>query len=109
MPLVFPGCAQVGYRDKLPARGNMLGHTFRTVAADLGIDELLSHFLLGHAPEGVSQKYIARMILAAGPALRDAQRRMSRRMVALLNPIVKAPSLAPEAPQDAPAAFVKAR
>lgn len=93
--LIFPGCAQVGHRDRLPARGNMLRHTYRTVAADLGIDELLSHFLLGHAPEGVSQKYIARMILAAGPALRDAQRRMSRRIVALLNPAVKSPPLAP--------------
>ena len=93
--LVFPGCAQVGHRDALPARGNMLRHTFRTVAADLGIDELLAHFLLGHAPEGISQKYIARMILTAGPALRVAQRAISRRIVALLDPTVKAPALAP--------------
>jgi integrase len=104
--LIFPGCAQVGHRDKLPARGNMLRHTYRTVAADLGIDELLSHFLLGHAPEGVSQKYIARMILAAGPALRDAQRRMSRRIVGLLHPTVKAPALAPDSPQDTEASLL---
>lgn len=93
--LVFPGCAQVGHRDKLPARGNMLRHTFRTVAADLGIDELLAHFLLGHAPEGISQKYIARMILTAGPALRAAQRTISRRIVGLLAPAVSAPPLVP--------------
>ena len=74
------------------------------VAADLGIDELLSHFLLGHAPEGVSQKYIARMILNAGPALRAAQRTISRRMVALLNATVRSPALAPDGPQDAKAA-----
>ena len=97
--LVFPGCAQVGHRDALPARGNMLRHTFRTVAADLGIDELLAHFLLGHAPEGISQKYIARMILTSGPALRAAQRTISRRIIALLDPTVKAPALSPE--QDA--------
>jgi hypothetical protein len=27
----------------------MLRHTFRTVCADLGIDELLAHFLLGQS------------------------------------------------------------
>ena len=82
--LVFPGCAQVGHRDPLPARGNMLRHTYRTVAADLGVDELLSHFLMGHAPEGISQKYIATLILSNGPKMRDEQDRMSRRMVELL-------------------------
>ena len=84
--LVFPGCAQIGHRDKLPARGNMLRHTFRTVCADLGVDELLAHFLMGHAPEGISQKYIARMILTSGPALRAAQRKVSQRIVAFIEP-----------------------
>jgi integrase len=98
--MVFPGCAQVGHRDKLPARGNMLRHTYRTVCADLGIDELLAHFLLGHAPDGISQKYIARMILTSGPALRAAQRKISQRIVALLTPTVKAPALSPDSPQD---------
>jgi hypothetical protein len=37
----------------------MLRHTYRTVAADLGVDDLLIHFLMGHAPDGISQKYIA--------------------------------------------------
>jgi hypothetical protein len=35
------GCAQVGHRDDLPACGNMLRHTYRTVAADVGVDEML--------------------------------------------------------------------
>jgi len=46
--------------------------------------------------------------LSLGPGLRKAQRAISRRMVALLNPTVRAPALAPDGPQDAPAALVKA-
>jgi integrase len=83
--LVFPDCAQRGRHDKLPARGIELRRTYRTVAADCGVDEMLSHFLLGHAPAGISQRYVARMILASGPALRQAQRKISRRIVQLLN------------------------
>jgi integrase len=82
--LVFPGCAQVGHRDPLPGRGNMLRHTYRTVAADLGVDDLLIHFLMGHTPVGISQKYIATLILANGPKMREEQGRMSKRMVELL-------------------------
>jgi integrase len=82
--LVFPGCAQIGHRDPLPARGNMLRHTYRTVAADLGVDDLLSHFLMGHTPEGISQKYIATLILTNGPKMREEQDRMSKRMLSLL-------------------------
>lgn len=82
--LVFPGCSQTGHRDALPARGNMLRHTYRTVAADLGVDELLIHFLLGHAPEGISQKYIATLILSNGPAMRAAQAKIGARMLELL-------------------------
>jgi hypothetical protein len=79
--LVFPGCAQISAREALPARGNMLRHTYRTVAADLGVDDLLIHFLMGHAPEGISQKYVATLILANGPAMRAAQERISARML----------------------------
>lgn len=81
---IFPGCTQKGYRDRLPARGNMLRHTYRTVAADLGVDDLISHFLLGHAPKGISQKYVATLILANGPAMRKEQGRISKRMLKLL-------------------------
>ncbi|QOZ79927.1 hypothetical protein XH83_33835 [Bradyrhizobium sp. CCBAU 53351] len=82
--LIFPGCAQAGHRDELPARGNMLRHTYSTVAADLGVDDLIRHFLMGHAPEGISQKYIATLILANGPKMREEQNRMSKRIVELL-------------------------
>ena len=82
--LVFPGCAQRGRHDHLPARGIKLRRTYRTVAADCGVDEMLSHFLLGHAPAGISQRYVARMILSSGPALRSAQAKISARIVGLL-------------------------
>ncbi len=87
---------------------NELRHTYRTVAADVGVDEMLAHFLLGHAPAGISQRYIARMILTSGPALRAAQRAISRRMVALLNPTVRAPALSPDGPQDVEATLLPA-
>jgi len=81
---VFPGSAHNPTRDCLPAFGNALRHTYKTVAVDCGVDDLISHFLMGHAPEGVSQKYIAKLILVNGPAIRDAQRRISRRVMSLL-------------------------
>ncbi|MEA2644323.1 MAG: Phage integrase family, partial [Chloroflexota bacterium] len=77
--LVFPGCSQISAREALPARGNMLRHTYRTVAADLGVDDLLIHFLMGHTPRGISRKYVAVLILANGPAMRAAQERISAR------------------------------
>ena len=61
-----------------------LRHTYRTICADLGIDELISHYLLGHAPAGISQRYILKLILASGPAMRAAQATISRRIVRLL-------------------------
>jgi hypothetical protein len=82
--LVFPDCAQRGRHDDLPARGVELRRTYRTVAADCGVDEMLAHFLMGHAPAGISQRYVARMILSSGPAMRDAQRKISKRIVSLL-------------------------
>jgi integrase len=77
--LVFAGCSQISAREALPARGNMLRHTYRTVAADLGVDDLLIHFLMGHTPRGISRKYVAVLILANGPAMRAAQERISAR------------------------------
>ncbi|MCG2629735.1 hypothetical protein L6654_24225 [Bradyrhizobium sp. WYCCWR 13023] len=82
--LIFPGCTQAAWRDNLPARGNMLRHTYSTVAADLGVGDLIRHFLMGHAPEGISQKYIASLILANGPKMREEQSRISRRILELL-------------------------
>ncbi len=60
------------------------GYSYKTICTDLEIDEVLTNFLMGHAPEGVSQKYVARMILNSGPAMRSAQAAIPRRIVALL-------------------------
>lgn len=82
--LLFPGCMQVSARVDLPIRGQKLRHSWRAVAADLEIDGLISHFLLGHAPKGISQEYIPILILQNGPAMRTAQQKISARMFKLL-------------------------
>ncbi|MGC2320408.1 MAG: hypothetical protein WA615_28565, partial [Bradyrhizobium sp.] len=59
-------------------------HSYRAVCADLGVDALISHFLLGHAPKGISQEYIPTLILQNGPGMRAAQWQISKRMFDLL-------------------------
>ena len=72
---------------------NALRHTWRTIATDCGVDDTLAHLMLGHAPRGVSQGYLSRMVLSSWPAMRAAQRRVSRRIVSLLGEIEeKAPT-----------------
>src|ERR1700738_3070387 len=61
--LVFPGCRQISQRAELPIRGQALRHSYSTVAVDLKIDDLIRHFLMGHAPKGISQDYVALLIL----------------------------------------------
>jgi integrase len=82
--LVFPDCHQLGRHDPLPARGVQLRRAYRTVAADVGVDEMLSHFLLSHAPAGISQRYVSQLTLNAGPAMRSAQAKISKRIGTLL-------------------------
>jgi hypothetical protein len=82
--LVFPGCRQMPSRTGLPMAGNALRHTFKTLHVSLGISETLSHFLMGHALEGVSAKYIAELIVVHGPALRKAQEKISAHVFELL-------------------------
>jgi integrase len=82
--LLFPGCMQVSARAELPIRGQKLRHSYRAVCADLGVDALISHFLLGHAPKGISQEYIPTLILQNGPGMRAAQCQISKRMFDLL-------------------------
>lgn len=82
--LVFPGTAQAGHRDPLPARGHELRRTYRSVAANLEVDPLLSHFLLGHRPRNVNEEYIVRAALSAGEGMRSAQRRISKKIMSLL-------------------------
>jgi integrase len=85
---VFPGRAGHIAKgdDGLPVAGHALRHTWRTVAHECEIDELSAHLLLGHAPQGVSAKYLRTLALSLGPGLRKAQRAISKRIVALLNP-----------------------
>jgi integrase len=70
--------------DDLPAWGMMLRRTYRTIAADLGVDELTTHFLMGHVPSGISRGYVAKMTLSGGQGMRNAQRRISARIVELM-------------------------
>jgi hypothetical protein len=42
---------------------------------------------MGHSPEGISQRYVVKMMLASGPAMRAAQRKISRRIVALMGAV----------------------
>ena len=71
-------------RTGLPTVGNALRHTFKTLHVSLGISETLLHFLMGHALEGVSAKYIAELIVVHGPALRKAQEKISAHVFELL-------------------------
>ncbi len=85
---VFPGRIEGSHitsfdDDGLPAHGMMYRRTWRTVAADVGVDELIAHFCLGHIPAGISRGYVVKMTLASGGAMRAAQRMVSLRMLAL--------------------------
>jgi len=67
--------------DGLPAYGMMLRRTYRTICAELGIDELRTHMLMGHKPQGISAGYLAKLILSSGRAMRADQRRISADIV----------------------------
>lgn len=83
---IFPGCAQVGHREELPARGHMLRRTFKTIAQnECNVPEEVSAYLLGHVPEGMSQRYLLKWAMSSGKAIREAQGRISRTMVDLLH------------------------
>jgi hypothetical protein len=98
---VFPGCRQAGQRSGLPISGNALRHTFRTIAVDCEISEMLIHFLCGHALDGVSEEYTNKLMIEKGPAMRAAQEKISARMFELLGLTLDSQyevPLAPEAP-----------
>ncbi|MGD0420200.1 MAG: tyrosine-type recombinase/integrase [Xanthobacteraceae bacterium] len=80
--VIFPGARK--WADALPFKGHALRHTYRSVAADLGIDELQVRLLLGHSLVGISQGYVTRAVVEGGPGLKTAQRRISKRIVELL-------------------------
>jgi integrase len=79
---IFPGVKH--WNDPLPYKGHSLRHSYRSVAADLGIDELQVRLLLGHSLVGINQSYITRAVVSGGPGLKQAQRRISRRIIELL-------------------------
>ena len=81
---IFSGVRGVTWKDKLPAKGHALRHSWRTVAADCGVDELQARLLLGHSLVGISQSYVTCAALQGGPGLRAAQRQVSNRIVGLL-------------------------
>ena len=81
---VFPGCRQLGHRSGLPVSGNALRHTFRSVAVSLGLPEMLIHFLMGHALEGVSAKYTSELMILRSAELRAVQDKISARVFELL-------------------------
>ncbi len=81
---IWPGCTQAS-RDDLPATGMALRRTFKTTAAGIGIDPDVSKFLMGHAFENVSQRYIIRWVMKNGDVIVEAQHRISETMMAYLH------------------------
>ena len=72
--------------DGLPLWGNGLRHNYKNIAVTMkpAVEEILTEFLQGHTPKGVSRKYVSKMILAYSDALREAQARISERIIGLL-------------------------
>ena len=81
---VFAHCGQVAQRENLPARGHDLRHSYRTVCADLHIEDHMVRVLQGWAPQSVSEGYLTRLVLAAGQGIRAYQRKVSKRIIELL-------------------------
>jgi hypothetical protein len=68
----------------LPIAGNDLRHTFRIIAVDCEISEMLIRFRCCHALDGVSEEYTNKLMIEKGPATRHAQETISARMFDLL-------------------------
>lgn len=79
---VFP--AAEWFKDALPTKGRALRRTYRTVAADLGVNPIFTTLLMGR-PLGANldEKYINKLMLTGGGGLRGAQRAISKKIVAL--------------------------
>lgn len=65
---------------------NGLRHNYKNIAVMMkpAVEEILTEFLQGHAPKGVSRKYVSTMILAKSEAPHEAQARISARIMELL-------------------------
>ena len=88
-------------RSGLPVAGQALRHTYKTLHPQLGVNEMLSNFLMGHSPEGVSAKYIAGLIIANSEAMRVEQNKISAHVFELLRLKLGAHHAVPLVP-DAP-------
>jgi hypothetical protein len=85
--LIFVGCSRFQYRDRreFPVRSHALRWTYKTIATTpCKVSDDVSAYLLGHVPEGMSQRYLLRWAMSSGTAIRDAQAKISRDMVRLL-------------------------
>jgi len=73
-------------KDGLPCCGMDLRHNYKNISITMkpAVEEILTEMLMGHAPKGVSRKYVAAMIVAKSDALHEAQARISERIVGLL-------------------------
>jgi integrase len=84
--LIFPGCLNNPTRDDIPARGHALRRTFKTIAEDYcGVPTQISEYLEGRMPEGVKGRYLLKWARKEGPAIIEAQRQISRTIMALLH------------------------
>ncbi len=80
--VMFPGARK--WNDRLAYKGHDLRHTFINVAHDLGVNEIQVRLLVGHSLSGVHASYLTKLVMEGGPGLREAQRKVSRRIVTLL-------------------------
>lgn len=70
----------------MPCIGHALRRTYKTIATDhCGVRDDISAALLGHVPEGTSQKYLIRWARVSGPAIIKAQATISKAITALLH------------------------
>lgn len=60
--LVFPGFRQAPQRSGLPTAGHALRHTYKSLTTALGVPDILSSILLGHAVPGISGRYIGELV-----------------------------------------------
>lgn len=81
---VFAHCGHAGHRDDLPRRGHDLRHSYRTLCADIHIDDAFVRILQGWAPRTVSEGYLTRLVLATGQGIRAYQRQVSQKIIELL-------------------------
>jgi integrase len=84
---IFAGCQfiQARNRSEVPCIGHALRRTYKTIATDhCGVPDDISAALLGHVPEGMSQKYLIRWARMSGPAIIKAQATISKTIMQLL-------------------------